>query len=80
MTENTHTHDESPDFIVACFHRVRSAIDGHCRCGECGSSCSMLNSVCETCGKQDPIRLPIAWAVFAIGLFAILLAIRVLIF
>lgn len=67
---------KEPDFFVVCYRRVRMAWQGRCGCRECGSKCSFLSNVCETCGTQDPIRLPFAWAIFALGLCAAVLLVR----
>ena len=77
MTRHVETFGESPDFLVACYHRVRSLLRDYGSCRQCGSHCSAFANVCNTCGTQDPIRLPITWALFAVTICGVVLAIRV---
>jgi hypothetical protein len=67
---------KEPDFFVDCYRRVRMACQELCRCRECRARCSVFANVCETCGTQDPVRLPFAWAVFAVGVCTAVLLIR----
>ena len=68
---------EDHDFFVVCFRRLRTFLQERCCCRECGAPSSLFANVCETCGTQDPIRLPLAWAIFAAGVCAAVLALRV---
>ncbi len=70
-----HVHGQSPDFLVTCYQRMRSLAHEQCRCRECGEYCSLTASLCETCGIQDPIRLPIAWGLVAVGICGAVFAI-----
>ena len=67
MSSNFHALDESPDFFVSCYRRVRSLVQDYGSCRQCGTHCSLLANVCDTCGTQDPIRLPMTWALLAVG-------------
>ncbi|MHB8971357.1 MAG: hypothetical protein ACYC3X_18650 [Pirellulaceae bacterium] len=77
MSQNFHAFDESPDFFVSCYHYVRSRLQDYGNCRQCGSHCALLANVCDTCGTQDPIRLPITWALLAVGLCGAVLVIWV---
>ncbi len=65
MNQKTHAQDQDVDFFIQCLQLCRSAMDQLCRCRECRSHCSPLSSICETCGTQDPVRLPWKWTVLA---------------
>lgn len=67
---------KEPDFFLACYRRIRAAWQDRCCCRECGTHCSFFTNVCETCGTQDPIRLPLTWAYVAIAICAAVLLIR----
>jgi hypothetical protein len=67
---------KEPDFFLVCFRRMRTACQQLCRCRECRAQCSVFTTVCETCGTQDPVRLPLTWAVFAVSVCAAVLVIR----
>jgi hypothetical protein len=75
MSQHVHVHGQTPDFFVTVYQRMRSWVHEHCRCRECGEYCSFVASVCETCGTQDPVRLPISWGVVFFGICATILAI-----
>ncbi|MCU0959818.1 MAG: hypothetical protein MUF48_06905 [Pirellulaceae bacterium] len=77
MSTSARTHGEDTDFLVDCGRRIRAAVREHCRCRECGERCHVFATVCETCGTQDPIRLPITWALWAVGISAAVLALQV---
>jgi hypothetical protein len=77
MSTSARAHGENTDFFVDCCRRIRSAIREHCRCRECSDRCHVFATVCQTCGTQDPIRLPIAWALWAVGISAAVLALQV---
>ena len=53
------------DFLVTCYQNLRTAVHKRCRCRECGVQCAPLNSICEVCGTQDPVRLPFVWLCYA---------------
>lgn len=64
------------DFVLSCYQRVRAAWHERSRCRECGTRCSCFANVCETCGTQDPVRLPFTWALAAIGVCAAVILLR----
>lgn len=76
MTTGARAHEEHPDFLIDCGRRLRAAVREHCRCRECGERCRAFATVCDTCGTQDPIRLPITWMVWAVGVAAAVLALQ----
>ncbi len=57
----TPTLEENRDFLVTCIQKVRSIIQHRCRCRQCGEQCSWTDDICQVCGTQDPIRLPMKW-------------------
>jgi hypothetical protein len=75
MTQHIHVHSENPDFFVGCYQRLRTVAHERCRCRECGDYCPLTASVCETCGTQDPVRLPISWGIAFLGICAVSMAI-----
>ena len=75
MTQHVHVHSEEPDFLAACYQRIRAAVHEQCRCRECGDYCTLTATLCETCGTQDPVRLPISWAIAAVAVGTMVIAI-----
>ena len=76
MATDITRYGKEPDFFLVCFRRMRTACQQLCRCRECRAQCSVFTTVCETCGTQDPVRLPLTWAVFAVSVCAAVLVIR----
>jgi len=74
MTQHAHVHGESSDFLVNCFQRVRLVLSAMCRCRECGDQCSFTTSVCQTCGMQDPVQVPVSWGIAFLGVCTTILA------
>ncbi|MHB8864206.1 MAG: hypothetical protein ACYC6N_17520 [Pirellulaceae bacterium] len=74
MSSNFHAYRQSPDFLAACCQRVRSLLRNCGSCRQCKTRCGLFASVCDTCGAQDPIRLPIAWALAPVGMCGAVLA------
>ena len=75
MTQHAHAHGESSDFFVTCYQYIRSAAHEKCRCRECGDYCSLTASVCETCGTQDPVQVPIFWGIAFLGVCTTILGV-----
>lgn len=75
MTQHVHVHTEDADFFAACYQRICTAVHEQCRCRECGEHCNFMANLCETCGTQDPVRLPITWGLAVIGVGTLILAI-----
>ena len=75
MAQHVHAHSQEQDFLAVCYQRIRAAVHERCRCRECGEQCALTANLCETCGTQDPVRLPIAWGLAAIGAVGLICAI-----
>jgi hypothetical protein len=57
-----------------CYQYFRSAVHEKCRCRGCGDYCRLAASVCETCGTQDPVQVPISWGIAFLGICTTILA------
>ncbi len=80
MTQHVQVHPGDRDFFVACYQRLHTAIREQCRCRGCGTYCSLTANLCDTCGTQDPVRLPISWGLALLGAGVAAIALGVWIF
>lgn len=69
-----HTKIDSRNVLASSLQKTAKWATSKFRCRECGSKCSPLSSICETCGSRDPVRLPVIWLGYALAIVLIVAA------
>jgi uncharacterized OB-fold protein len=69
-----HSKIESRNVVASSLQKTTKWATSKFGCRECGSKCSPLSSICETCGSRDPVRLPVIWLGYAVAIAFIVAA------
>jgi hypothetical protein len=73
--------DDTQDFVKSCWHNLVCQFRNHTketlRCRACGNPSAWFSDMCENCGTQDPVVLPMKylWTASVLAVILLLLAV-----
>jgi hypothetical protein len=57
-------HEADRQFLRDTMATISRSVMRRCCCRQCGERSALWDSICQSCGAADPVRLPVKWLVY----------------